>query len=93
MTKPKLKYQQQQLSDEEIKQKRQMVDDFRMTLDALELQLEMDRKMLALDLPTRKLKAQIKNTEIELERTRNNVKALEKQVRTGKQKFAPIPNA
>lgn len=89
MTKPKIKYQQKELSDEEIKQKRQVMEGLKMTVDALELQLEMDGKMLALDLPTRKLKAQIKDTEIELERTKNTIKVFEKQIRTKKEKFSP----
>lgn len=89
MKKPKLKYQEKNLSDEEVKQKRRLLGDLKMSLEALELQIELDKKMLALDLPTRKLKAQIRNEEEEMERTKANIKAIEKQIRTKIQKFNP----
>ena len=84
-----IKFEEKQLSDEEIKQKRQVLEDLKMTVEAMELQLETDNKMLALDLPTRRLKAQIRNTGKELERTKNTIKVFEKQIRIKKEKYNP----
>jgi len=56
-------------------------------IEQTEEQLLVDKAMLKMDYPTINLRNNIAQEEQELERTRKNIKVIEKQIKSGKEKY------
>lgn len=87
MTKKKLDLKDMKLDDEAIKRKRQQLEDFKLTQDALEMQLETDKKTQDKKILERQLRMNIRNAEERIQLTKNNIKVLEKQIREKKEQY------
>lgn len=86
MTDKKAKFAEMNLTEEDLVNKMKMLTSLKISEEMIALQLETDKKMLTTDLPMRRLKSQIEQGEQELERTRKNIKVIEKQIKSGKEK-------
>ena len=79
-----MKENERELSEEEVTRKRFERDDWTLQKEMADLSIEQYQKMLDLDLPNKKIRAEMHRAESMRDNAASNIKVLEKQIREKK---------
>lgn len=83
------KFKEFQLSEDEIKRTRRMLESEKIAAENLELQIQFNEQQIKQNLPIKNLQAQINDMRSKKETAERNIHALEKQIRN-KKRTVPI---